>query len=126
MNEAEGKREANRQQMINNRRIEYEKEMEENEETNRVRMAQILLGNDEDQEEILNLRQSNEAQNHAEIVIEETEEEQQHRLEYLAQNRSNKVAKTHKVARKLLKNEDSVPVHHCGKLDEICNYCCAR
>lgn len=48
MNEAEGKREANRQQMINNRRIEYEKEMEENEETNRVRMAQILLGNDED------------------------------------------------------------------------------
>ncbi|KZR96590.1 Uncharacterized protein APZ42_008990, partial [Daphnia magna] len=126
MNEAEGKREANRQQMINDRRIESDKEMEENEETNRVRMAQILLGNDEDQEEMLNLRQSNEAQNHAEIVIVETEEEQQHRLEYLAQNRSNKVTKTHQVAQKLLKNEDSVPVHHCGKMDEICNYCGAR
>ncbi|KZS09596.1 Uncharacterized protein APZ42_026140, partial [Daphnia magna] len=126
MNEAEGKREANRQHMINNRRIEYDKEMEEIEETNRVRMAQILLGNDEDQEEMLNLRQSNEAQNHTEMVIVETEEEQQHRLEYLAQNRSNKVTKTHQVAQKLLKNEDSVPVHHSGKMDEICNYCGAR
>ncbi|KZS07139.1 Uncharacterized protein APZ42_029230, partial [Daphnia magna] len=56
MNEAEGKREVNRQKIINNRRIEYDKEMEENKETNRVRMAQILLGNYEDQEGMLNLR----------------------------------------------------------------------
>ncbi|XP_057375160.1 uncharacterized protein LOC130696096 [Daphnia carinata] len=124
--EADERPEVNRQQIISYGRVENDGKIEQLQEETRAMMEQISLEREEYNEEILDLQQANEAEHHAEIVIVETEEERQHRLEYLAQNRRNRVTKTHQAAQKPLHNEELVPFHHCGQMDEVCHYCGAR
>ncbi|KAI9560469.1 hypothetical protein GHT06_014492 [Daphnia sinensis] len=115
-----------RQQMPNYPQSENERGTQGCLENNSEGMAQILLVIEDDQEDSLDSRHTNDAQNFADIVTVETDEEQLHQLQYLAQNRSNKVIKTHQAARKLLNNEDLVLGYHCGKMDEIYKYCGVR
>lgn len=75
------------------------------------------------EQEIEDLRRAKYGHDHADIVPVETEEDQRHRQEFLAQNRLIKVKKTHQLVQKPIIEESKIMNNSCGKMDVICQFC---
>ncbi len=74
-------------------------------------------------QETEDLRRAKYAQDHADIVPVETEEEQRHRQAFLEKNRLTKVKKTHQLAQKPILDESKIKIYSCGKMDVSCEFC---
>jgi len=62
-------------------------------------------------QETEDLRRAKYAQDHADIVPVETEEEQRHRQEFLEKNWQTKVKKTHQLAQKPILDESKIKIY---------------
>ncbi|XP_057376187.1 uncharacterized protein LOC130697273 [Daphnia carinata] len=117
--EAEARREFNREQTASYRAVEIEDETEERREESRIRMETLREEQDEDEE----LLRAINALEHAEIMALETEEERTFREQLLAARNRDGVPRTHRAACKIFVTEESVPLHECGDMDILCGEC---
>ncbi|KAI9565116.1 hypothetical protein GHT06_008885 [Daphnia sinensis] len=120
--EAEIRRELNREQTTHFRAAEVEEETEERREESQFRMERLREEREEDEE----LRRAMNALEHAEIIPIEIEEERTFREELLAARNRAEVPRTHRVACKTLASEDRDPLHDCGEMTVTCGECNAR